>query len=207
MRFWKNKKGESFGSDSSCWVWISSRYPKWILREFRSNYSGILWLSCPLKNWISQQNSGFEKLVLVGETCNFEDWKYLVLADDICKVLRLSLYSRNPQFSQSAGFIYLMYNLRILLWYRSFTLETDVPLFLPTSLLNVRFEAGLSDWKNLTEPNIVHSCNGIHCSVHHILLWVKLPNESPNFKEQWWLSWTLHVATSWSGWLGRGQQA
>ena len=121
--------------------------------------------------------------------------------------LRLHQHRHNPQFSQSAGFIYLMYNLRILLWYRSFTLETDVPLFLPTSLLNVRFEAGLSDWKNLTEPNIVHSCNAIHCSVHHILLWVKLPNESPNFKEQWWLSWTLHVATSWSGWLGRGQQA
>jgi hypothetical protein len=36
------------------------------LREFHSNHGGIRWLRRYLKKRISQQNSGFEKLVLVG---------------------------------------------------------------------------------------------------------------------------------------------
>ena len=71
MRIWENKKGESIDSDSAFWVLISSRYTKWILRESRSNYSGISWPSCPLKKGISQQNWGFEKLVLVGVIATF----------------------------------------------------------------------------------------------------------------------------------------
>ena len=71
MRIWENKKGASIDSDSPFWVWISSRYPKWTLREFRLNCSGIWRLRRPLKNGISQQNWGFEKLVLVGVIATF----------------------------------------------------------------------------------------------------------------------------------------
>jgi hypothetical protein len=71
MRLYENQKGESIGSDSPFWVWIPPGYPKWILREFRSNYGGIRWLRRYLKKRISQQNSGFEKLVLVGDIASF----------------------------------------------------------------------------------------------------------------------------------------
>ena len=49
MWLYENEKGESIGPNSPFWVWISSRYPKCILREFRSNYSCISWPSCPLE--------------------------------------------------------------------------------------------------------------------------------------------------------------
>jgi hypothetical protein len=57
-----NKKGKSIALDSPFWVWIPPRYPKWILREFRSNHVGISWPPCPLKKRISQILGGFEKL-------------------------------------------------------------------------------------------------------------------------------------------------
>ena len=84
MRLSENKWGKSISSDSPCWVWISSRYPKWILREFRSNHGGIWWLRRPLENWISQQNSGFEKLVLVGEIADFDNTTSVVIIWNIC---------------------------------------------------------------------------------------------------------------------------
>ncbi len=49
MRFWNNKEGKSIGSDSPFWVWISSSYPKCILRVFRPNHVGIYWRRCPIK--------------------------------------------------------------------------------------------------------------------------------------------------------------
>jgi hypothetical protein len=62
IRLQSNKKGEFMCLDSPFWVWIPSRYPKWISREFRSNHGGIWWLRRPLKNRISQIFGSFEKL-------------------------------------------------------------------------------------------------------------------------------------------------
>ena len=88
-----NKKGESTGWDTPFWVWISPRYPKWILREFRSNYCGISWPPCPLKKRISQIFGSFEKLWLVGGISSFTTLK------------RLVLYSRYYWFRKSGGTI------------------------------------------------------------------------------------------------------
>ena len=70
MRLYENQKGESIGSDSPFWVWIPPGYPKWILREFRSNYGGISWPPYPHKKRISQIFGSFEKFWLVGEYQN-----------------------------------------------------------------------------------------------------------------------------------------
>jgi hypothetical protein len=62
IRLPTNKKGESKCWDTAFWVWIPPRYPKWILKEIRSNYGGISWPRCPLKKRISQIFGSFEKL-------------------------------------------------------------------------------------------------------------------------------------------------
>ena len=69
MRVRDNKKGKSIGSDSPFWVWISSWYPKWILREFRSNHVGILWRRCRPKNKDITKIFRLRKAVFVGGTC------------------------------------------------------------------------------------------------------------------------------------------
>ena len=93
MRLWGNKKGESACRDTPFWVWISSRYPKWILREFRSNYGGISWPPCPLKKRISQIFRSFEKLWLVGNIAGLSiENKAFYIKDDTqdCKFLRFN---------------------------------------------------------------------------------------------------------------------
>jgi hypothetical protein len=53
---------------------------------------------------ISQKFSGFEKLLLVGVTCNFSIKKYFVLPDDIRNYSRLFKYNLNPHSNQRVSF-------------------------------------------------------------------------------------------------------
>jgi hypothetical protein len=63
------KRGESDLLDSPLKVWITNRYPKWILSSHRLNHGGIRCKRHHRKKRISQKFSGFEKLLLVGEIC------------------------------------------------------------------------------------------------------------------------------------------
>jgi hypothetical protein len=72
--------GESDLVDSPLKVWITNRYPKWILSSYRLKHGGIRCECHHLKKRISQKFSGFEKLLLVGETC--KNWEPEIIGFD-----------------------------------------------------------------------------------------------------------------------------